>query len=157
MNVMSWDHNARWSQRIETGKSTFEGVGQLKYLGTTLTNQNSVRVEIKRRLNSRNAFYHLMLNLLCSSLLSKNIKIKIYRTIILPVVFCGCETWSLTLREEHRSRVFEKRVLRRIFGRKRDEVTGSGENYIMRSSMICTPHNILFGWSNWEEWDGWGM
>ena len=61
---------------------------------------------------------------LSSRLLSKNIKIKIYRTIILPVVLYGCETWSLTLREEHRLRVFENRVLRRVFGPKRDEVTG---------------------------------
>jgi hypothetical protein len=61
-------------------------------------------------------------NLLSSSFLSKNIKIKVYRTIILPVVFYGCETWSLTRREEHRPRVFENRALRRIFGRKRDEV-----------------------------------
>ena len=58
-----------------------------------------------------------------SSLLSKNLKIKIYRTIILPVL-CGCETWSLTLREERRLRVLENRVLRRIFGPKRDEVRG---------------------------------
>jgi len=58
-----------------------------------------------------------------SSLSSKDIKIKIYRTIILPVVFYGCETWSLTLRKEHRLRAFENRVLRRIFGPKRDEVT----------------------------------
>jgi hypothetical protein len=63
-------------------------------------------------------------DLLSSSLLSKNAKIKIYRTIILPVVLYGCETWSVTLREEHRLRVFESRVLRRIFGPKRDEVTG---------------------------------
>ena len=61
-------------------------------------------------------------NLLSSSLLSKNLKIKIYRTIILAVVFYGCETWSLTLRDEHRPRVFENRVLRRIFGPKRDGV-----------------------------------
>jgi len=61
---------------------------------------------------------------LSSSLLSKNIKIKVYRTIILTVVFYGCETWSLTLREERRLRVFENRVLRGIFGPKRDEVTG---------------------------------
>ena len=53
----------------------------------------------------------------------QNIKSKVYRTIILPVVFYGCETWSLTLREERRLRVFENRVLRRIFGRRRDEVT----------------------------------
>src|SRR5215475_6099359 len=65
-----------------------------------------------------------MHNLLSSRLLSKNLKIKIYRTIIQPVVLYGCETWSLTLREEHRLRVFENRVLRRVFVPKRDEVTG---------------------------------
>ena len=64
-----------------------------------------------------------MQNLLLSRLLSKNLKIRICRTIILPVVLYGCETWSLTLREERRLRVFENRVLRRVFGSKRDEVT----------------------------------
>jgi hypothetical protein len=63
-------------------------------------------------------------DLLSYSLLSKNIKIEIHRNIIFPVVFHGCETWSLTLREEHRLRVFENRALRKIFGPKRDEVTG---------------------------------
>jgi hypothetical protein len=58
-----------------------------------------------------------------SRLLSRNVKFKIYKTIILPVLY-GCETWSFTLREEHRLRVFENRILRRIFGPKRDEVTG---------------------------------
>jgi hypothetical protein len=82
-----------------------------------------IHEEIKRRLNSGNACYHSVQNLLSSRLLSKNIKIKIYKTIILPVVLYGCETWSLTLREEHRMRVFEYRVLRRIFGPKRDAVT----------------------------------
>jgi hypothetical protein len=61
---------------------------------------------------------------LSSPLLSKNIKFRIYKTIILPVLLYGCETWSLTLREEHRLRVFENRVLKRIFGSKRDDVTG---------------------------------
>jgi hypothetical protein len=61
---------------------------------------------------------------LSSSLLFKNVKIKIYRTIILPAVLYGCENWSLTLREECRLRVFENKVLRRILGPKRDEVTG---------------------------------
>ena len=64
-----------------------------------------------------------MQNHLSSSLLSKNLKIKIYRTIILPVVLYGCETWSLTLRKERRLRIFENRVLRRIFGPKRGELT----------------------------------
>jgi len=63
-------------------------------------------------------------NLLSYRLLSKNLKIKIYRTIILPVVLYGCETWSLTLREEHRLRVFDNRVLKKVFGPRRDEVTG---------------------------------
>jgi len=63
-------------------------------------------------------------NLLSYSLISKNLNIKLYRTIILSVVLYGCETWLLTLREERRLRVFENRVLRKIFGLKRDEVIG---------------------------------
>ena len=81
-----------------------------------LTNKNSIQEEIKSRLKLRNACYYLVQNVLSSSLLSKNVKIKIYRTKILPVVLYGCETWSLTLREERRLRVFENRVLRRVFG-----------------------------------------
>ena len=81
-----------------------------------------------------------------SRLLSKNLKIKIHRSIILPVVLYGCETWLLTLREKLRLRVFENGVLRRVFGPKRDEVTGNGENYIMRSLGIFTPYPILCGW-----------
>jgi len=76
------------------------------------------------RLKLGNACYNSVQNLLSSSLLSKNLKIKIYRTIILPIFLYGCETWSLTLREEHRLMVFENTVLRRVFGPKRDEVTG---------------------------------
>ena len=75
-------------------------------------------------MKSGSACYHSVQNLLSSSLLSKNLMIKIYRTIILPIVLYGCETWSLTLREERRLRVFEYGVLRRIFGPERDEVTG---------------------------------
>jgi hypothetical protein len=89
-------------------------------LGTTVTNQNCIHKEIKSRLNSRNACYHFVQNLLSSCILSKNLKIKKYKTIILPVVLYGCETWSLTLREEHRLRVHENRVLR-ILGTKRKE------------------------------------
>ena len=87
-----------------------------RYLGTTLTNQNSIQEEIKSRLMSGNACYQLVQNLLSSSLLSKNLKIKIYRTAILPVVLYGSDSWSLTLWEERRLRVFENRVFRRIFG-----------------------------------------
>jgi len=63
--------------------------------------------------------------------------------VTLPVVLCGCETWSLTLREERKRRVFDNRVLRRVFGPKRDEVRGNGENYIMWSLVICIPYPIL--------------
>jgi hypothetical protein len=93
-------------------------------VGTTVTNQNFIQEEIKRRLNSGHACYHSVQNLLSSRLLSKNVKVRIYKTIILPVVLYGCETWPLTVREEHKLRVVENRVLRRIFGPKRDRVTG---------------------------------
>ena len=83
-----------------------------------LTNQNSIHEEIKSRLKSGNACYHSVQNLFSSSLLSKKLKIKIYRTIILPVVLYGCGTWSLTLKKER-----WLRVLRRIFWPEREEVT----------------------------------
>jgi hypothetical protein len=82
-----------------------------------------IQEKIKRRMNSGNACYHSVQNLL-SSLFSKNIKIRINKTIILPVVLYGYETWSMKLWEKHRLRVFGNRMLRRIFGQKRDEVTG---------------------------------
>ena len=96
----------------------------VKYLRTNLTIQNSIREEIKSRVRSGNACYHSVQNLLSSRLLSRKLKITIYRTIILPVVLYGCEAWSLTLREERKLRVFENMVLRRIFGPRRDEVRG---------------------------------
>jgi hypothetical protein len=73
------------------------------------------------RLNSGNDCYHSVQNILSSRLISKKLKTKIYKTVILPVVLYGCKTWSLTLREEHRLRIFENRVLKRIFGPKREE------------------------------------
>jgi hypothetical protein len=98
-------------------------VAKFRYLGTTLTDQNHMHEEIKSELNSGNACYHSVQSLLSSRLLSRNLKVKIYKTIILPVVLYECETWSLSLREEHGPKVFENRVLRRIFGPKTDEVT----------------------------------
>ena len=78
------------------------------------------------------------------SLLSKNLKTKIYRTIILPVVLYGCETWSLTLREERRLRVFENRLLRRVFGPKRDEIIGEWRKlHNEELSDLCSLPNIV--------------
>jgi hypothetical protein len=96
---MSRHPNSGQNQNIRIANESFEKVATLKYSGTTLTNQNDIHDEIKSRLNSRNACYHSVQNLLSSRLISKNLKIKIYKTVILPVVLYGCETWSLTLRE----------------------------------------------------------
>ena len=85
---------------------------------------NSIHEEIKSKLKSGNACYHLAQNFRLLSFLSKNIKIKIYRIITLPVVLYGCGPWSLTIREERRLRVLEKRVLEKIIWRKRGEIIG---------------------------------
>jgi hypothetical protein len=121
--VMSRDRNAGRGHGVKIDNSAIERVEEFKYLGATVTNQNSIQGEIKSRLKLGNTCDNSGQNLLSSSLLSKNLKIKIYRNIILPVVLYGCETCSLTLREERRLRVCENRELRRVFGRKRDEVT----------------------------------
>jgi hypothetical protein len=114
--------------------------------------QNSIHEEIKSSLKSGNACYHSVQNLL----LSKNVKIKIYRSLLLPLVFYGCETWSVTLREECGMRVFENMVLRRIFGPKRGEITGewrrlhNGELYALYS----TPNIIRVIKSRRLRWAG---
>jgi hypothetical protein len=92
--------------------------------------------------------YHAVQNLLSCTLLSKNVNTKIFR--ILPVVLYGCETWSLTSKEERRLRVSENRVLRRIFGPKRDEITEEWRKVHKRSLLTCTPYQILLERSNQE-------
>jgi hypothetical protein len=121
--VMFWERNAGRGHSVKTDSISIERIEEFKYVGTTLTDQNSIQEEIKSRLKLELTCYHLVQNLLSSRLLSKNLKIKIYRTIILPMVLYGCETCLLTLREDRRLRVFENRVLRRVFGLMRDEVT----------------------------------
>jgi hypothetical protein len=104
--LLSLHQNAGQNWDINIANRSFEIVSQFKYFGTTVTNQNLIQEEIKRRLNSGNVCYHFVQNLLSSRLLSKNLKIRVYKTTILPVVLCECETWPLTLREEQRLRVF---------------------------------------------------
>src|SRR5215813_3735928 len=90
--IMSRDQNTGRGHNMEIDNSSIERVEEFKYLGTTLTNQNSIQEEIKSRVKLGNACYYSVQNLLSSSLLSKKLKIKIYRTIVLPVVLYGCET-----------------------------------------------------------------
>ena len=155
--ILSRDQNAWRSHSIRTDNSSLESVEQFKYLGTTLTNHILFRKKLRADLEPGNACYHSVQNMLSFSLLSRNIKIKIYRTIILSVVLCVCEIWSLTLTQNHRLRVFENRMLRRIFDPKREDLTGKWRKIYNWELLFSAPHQILFGWSNRKEWDGWGM
>jgi hypothetical protein len=121
---MSRYQKAVQEHSIKIANRSFEDMAKFRYLGTTLTDRSCMHEEIKSRLNSGNACYHSVQSLSSSHLLSSNVKVKVYKTIILPVVLHKCETWSVTLMEEHRLRVFENRVLRRVFGLRGDEVTG---------------------------------
>ena len=143
--IMPQGEHAGQNNDVRIGNKSFEDVEQFRYLEKTITNQNSIHKEIKSILKSGNACYYSAQNLFSSSLLYKNLKIKIYRTILLPVVLYGCETWSLTLREESRLRVFQKRVLRRIFGSKRDGVTDECRKLVHDeelNDLYCSPYFI---------------
>jgi hypothetical protein len=84
--LVALDQNADQNGDIKVGNRSFENMSQFKYLGMTVTNQNLIKEEIKKRLNSGNACYHLAQNLLSSLLLSKNVKVRLYKTIILHLV-----------------------------------------------------------------------
>jgi hypothetical protein len=102
---MLMSHNQKIEQKhIKIAIRFLEDVTKFRYLGTTLTDKNCMHEEITSKLNSGNACYHSVQSILSSRLLSRNVKVKMYRTIILPVALCGFATWSLTLREEHRLR-----------------------------------------------------
>jgi hypothetical protein len=100
-----------------------------------------IQEKIKRRLNSGDACYRSVQNLLSSHLLPKNVKIRIYKTIILHVVLNGCEMWSLTVREEYRLKV-ENKVPRRIFGPRRDELTRGWRTLHNESFVICALNKV---------------
>jgi hypothetical protein len=127
-------------------------VAKLKNLGMTSTNQQYIHDEIKSTLDLRNACYHVVLHLLSSWMIPKNLKIKIYNTIILPSVLYLCKTWPLTLREEHRLRVFENRVLRRTLGPERDKVTGGWIKFHNeeRHKLYFSPHIVRMTKSGME-------
>ncbi|KAJ4433245.1 hypothetical protein ANN_15504 [Periplaneta americana] len=100
--IMSRDQNIVRNEYIRIGDLSFEEVEKFKYLGATVTNINDTQEKIKRRINMGNAYYYSVEKILSSSLLSKNLKVRIYKTVILPVILYGCEFWTLTLREEQR-------------------------------------------------------
>ncbi|KAJ4444789.1 hypothetical protein ANN_06586 [Periplaneta americana] len=110
--IMSPDQNIVRNGNIKIGNVSFEEVEKLKYLVATVTNINDAQEEIKRRINMGNACYYLVEKLLSSCLLTKKLKVRIYKTVILPFVTYDCETWTLTLREEQRLRVLRIRSSR---------------------------------------------
>ncbi len=118
----------------------FEKVSEFKYLGTTINDENKIRVEINRRMHSSNACFCAVNGLLKSKLLSKNVKVRVYKTIIMPVLLYGCETWALTKAHENRFRVFENKVLRKIFGQKETKRPGNGGSCTMTSCTTDTRH-----------------
>ena len=92
---------------------------KFRYLGITVTNTNDIREEIKRRINMGNACYYSLKKILSSHQLSMKLKVNTYEPNILPVVLFGCGTWSLTLSEEQRLRVFENKALKKYLGQER--------------------------------------
>jgi len=122
--VVCREQHAGKSHNVLIGIKSFERVEYFKYFRTVLRLrvQHSILEEFKRRLKSGNVCYHSVQNLLPSTLLPNNLKINIDSNIILPVVLCGDETWFLIMEEKCRLRVFENRVLRKIFGIKSNEV-----------------------------------
>jgi hypothetical protein len=95
---MSHYLNSGQNQNIRIANESFKNVAKFKNLRMTLPNQNDIHDEIKSRLNLRNACYQSVQDLLSSCLIPKNLKIKIYKIVVLPVVLYGCEAWSDTLR-----------------------------------------------------------
>jgi hypothetical protein len=141
---MSCNQKVGQKHCIETANRAFEDVAKFKYLRITLMNQNFIHEKIKSRLNSGNACYNLVQRSLSSCPLSRNVMVKIHKTIVLPSVLYGCETWPVTLREKYRLRVFENRLLRRICGPKTDEITGKWRRlHSWKLHNLCSSPDII--------------
>ncbi|KAJ4433184.1 hypothetical protein ANN_15441 [Periplaneta americana] len=127
--IISRDQNIIRNGNIKIVNLSYQKVEKFKYLEAIVTNISNTREEIKRRINMGNVWYYSVEKLLSSSLLSKQLKVRIYMTVILPVILYGCETWTPTVREEQSLRMFENEVLKKIFVAKKDEVTGEWKSY----------------------------
>jgi hypothetical protein len=152
--IMSHYLKSGQNQNIRIANESFENVSKFRYLGMMLENQNDIHDEIKSRLNSGNACYYSVQNLLSSHLILKNLKFKIYKTVILPFVLYGCKTCCLTLREEYRLRVLRRGCWEHLDlkGRKMDH----GENCIMMN-FTAILYRILLRWLNQGRWGGQDM
>jgi hypothetical protein len=129
-----------WGDNIDTIKKTTETlIDAIKEVGLEVNADKTKYMLLSRH---QIQVINSVQKLLSSRLLSKNVKKRIYKTIILPVVLYGCETWSLTLREEHRPRVFENMVLMRIFGPKKDEMIGGWRKLHDEELHKCTVRQV---------------
>ena len=152
--ITSRHQNVIQNQNIVIGNLSFENVEKFRYLGVTVTNTNDIREEIKHRIDMGNACYYSIDKILSSRLISKKLKVKTYKTIILPIVLYGCETWSFTLREEHRySRI---KYLGRYFGLRETNLQENEERYIIMSYTHCILRLTLLGILNQDvlRWAG---
>jgi hypothetical protein len=136
-NYFNHIYNYSSGQNYNIANGFLENNAKCEWFGIIIINK-FIHDEIKSILNSGISCYHWVQNVSSFPLLPRNVKFKIYKTIILPVVLCGCEKWSPPLREEHWLRVFENKVLWKVFWPERNEVTGDCENCMTRSFINCT-------------------
>ena len=113
---LSANQGRRTVQHINIEEFTFQGVNSFKYLGTIVNNTNTIKEEISKRLLVGNRAYFANIKLFTSRLLSRATKFRLYKTLIRPVVCYGAETWTLSEMNSNKLRIFERRIVRRIYG-----------------------------------------
>jgi len=140
---MSRDQHAVQNHNIMVGNKSFERVEQSRYLGTTITNKFAFRKKL--RVDWMQGMLAIIgRRIFCLLVCYPSIKIKIFRAVILPVVLYGCESWALTLREARRLRMFENKVVRKIFGPKKDEVTAEWRRLHKEEFYdLCSSPNVI--------------